>query len=357
MAARGIDLGMSAMRWDPVCTRPEGLVEPSRVDRTGKNGPTWRAVNGPRWRWVAPGLYVPSTVETLVEQRIVEQAARLRPNGRSGCVTGWAALRWRGAAFFDGLAPGGEVELPVPLSLGSAGAQLRPAPGCVLERVQLAPAEREVVAGLPVTSTQRALFDEVRRRSSLWSAVEAIDMAAAAGLISVWLFATYVGDMNSRNGAPLARHAVSLAVDESRSPRETWFRLVWTLLAGLPEPLVNEPVYDHDGRLIGIPDLLDPVAGLVGEYDGAHHKSVEQHRRDVRREEDFRDHGLECVTVVRGDSRNVAATRVSAARGRAKFLPRESCAWTLERPARDPRPETLDERLERLGLVSALTRS
>lgn len=348
---------MSTSRWDPVCTRPEGLVAPSRVDRTGRTGPTWRAANGPRWRWVAPGLYVPATVETSVEQRIVEQAGRLRPDGRSGCVTAWAALRWRGAGYFDGRAAGDEVELPVPLSLGGAGAQLRPAPGCVLERVQLAPVERDVVAGVPVTTPQRALFDEVRRRGSLWAAVEAIDMAAAAGLISVWLFAIYIGNMNSRNGAPLARHAVSLAVDESRSPRETWFRLVWTLLAGLPEPLVNVPVYDHVGRLIGIPDLLDPVAGLVGEYDGAHHKSVEQHRRDVRREEDFRDHGLEYVTVVRGDSRSMAAARVRATRARAKFLPPASCAWTLERPAWDPLPETLDQRLERLGLVEALTRS
>lgn len=347
---------MSTTRWDPMCTRPEGLVAPSRVDRAGTTGPTWRTANGPRWRRVAPGLYVPSTVEQTVEQRIVEQAGRLRPNGRSGCVTAWAALRWRGAAFFDGRAPGGQAELPVPLSLGGAGAQLRPAPGCAVERVQLAPVEREVVAGLPVTTPQRALFDEVRRRGSLWEAVQAIDMAAAAGLISVWLFAIYIGNMNSRNGVPLARHAVSLAVDESLSPRETWLRLVWTLLAGLPEPLVNEPVYDHDGRLLGIPDLFDPVAGLVGEYDGAHHKSVEQHRHDVHREGIFRDHGLEVVTVVRGDSRSVAGARVRAARARAKFLPRESCAWTLQRPAWDPLPENLDQRLARLGLVAALTR-
>ncbi len=336
--------------------RPEGLVAASRVDQTGKDGPTWRAANGPRWRRVAPGLYVPSTTESSVEQRILEQAGRLGRGSRSGCVTAWAALRWRGAAFFDGRAPDGEVELPVPLSLGPTRGQLRPSSGCAIERLQLAPVEREVVAGLPVTTPQRALFDEVRRRGTLWEAVQAIDMAAAAGLISVWLFATYVGNMNSRNGAPLARHAVSLAVDESLSPRETWLRLVWTLLAGLDEPLVNEPIYDLDGRLIGIPDLFDPVAGLVGEYDGAHHKGVEQHRRDVRREGAFRDHGLEFVTIVQGDSRSTAAERVRAAHARAKFLPPESCAWTLERPAWDPQPENLDQRLARLGLVDALTR-
>lgn len=346
---------MSITRWDPICTRPDGLVAPTRTGRGGRDGPTWRAANGPRWRKVGPGLYVPSSVEVCVEQRIVEQAARLRPNGRSGCVTAWAALRWRGAAFFDGLAPGGEVELPVPLSLGGAGAKLRAAPGGHVERVFLAPSERELVAGIPVTTPQRALFDEVRRRGSLWSAVEAIDMAAAAGLISVWLFATYVGNANSRNGAPLARHAVSLAVDESRSPRETWLRLVCTQLANLPDLLVNEPVYDLDGNLLGIPDLFDPVAGLVVEYDGEHHRSVEQHGLDVKREQRFRGVGLEYVSIVRGDSRRAAAARILAVRSRALFLPPSQRAWTLERPSWDPAPETLDARLVRLGKVEELT--
>lgn len=346
---------MSSVRWDPVCTRPAGLVLPTRVDKSGATGPTWRSANGPRWRKVAPGLYVPSSTGTCVEQRIVEQGSRLRRDRRWGCVTAWAALRWRGAAFFDGLAPGGLTELPVPLSLGGSGAKLRPAPGCSLERVQLAPSERDVVDGLAVTTPQRALFDEVRRRGTLWSAVEAIDMAAAAGLISVWLFATYVGDMNSRNGAPLARHAVSLAVDESRSPRETWLRLVWTQIANLPEPIVNEPVYDLTGRLLGIPDLFDPVAGLAVEYDGEHHRSAEQRRLDVEREQRFRAAGVECVSVVQGDSRRAAAARLLGVRSRARFLPPEHRAWTLERPAWDPAPETLDARLVRLGMVEELT--
>jgi hypothetical protein len=298
---------------------------------------------------------VPADTESCVEQRIVEQSARLRPDGSSGCVTAWASLRWRRATYFDGLSEGAMKPLPVPLALGGAGANLRPWPDCTISRARFAPSEREVVDGVPVATVQRSLFDEVRRRGELWSAVTAIDMAAAAGLISVWLFATYVGGLNSCNGAPLARDAVSLAVDESWSPREPWLRLVWVLVAGLDPPLVNQPVYDLDGNLVGIPDLFDPVAGLVGEYDGEHHKSVEQARKDAEREERFRDHGLECFRVVRGDSRQVAAARMRAARDRAKFLPPESSAWTLERPAWDPEPETLDERLIRLGMVEQLT--
>ena len=78
-------------------------------------------------------------------------------------------------------------------------------------------------------------------------------------------------------------------------------RLRWVLDAGLPPPLCNRPLFDLDGNLIGIPDLFDPVAGLVGEYDGADHKDGERHRADVAREERFRDHGLEYFQIVRGD--------------------------------------------------------
>jgi hypothetical protein len=33
--------------------------------------------------------------------------------------------------------------------------------------------------------------------------------------------------------------------------------------AGLPRPDVNQPVFDLDGRFLGIPDLLDLEAGLA----------------------------------------------------------------------------------------------
>ena len=118
-------------------------------------------------------------------------------------------------------------------------------------------------------------------------------------------------------------------------------RLCWVIDAGLPEPVCNREVFDLDGNLIGVPDLFDPVAGLVGEYDGADHKDRARHRRDVAREERFRDHGLEYFEVVGGDLRNrgLVVDRMLNARRRAKFLPPESCAWTLTPPPwwRSPR--------------------
>src|SRR5829696_7578722 len=106
-----------AHRWDPRCTRPTALVRPVSIDPDGIDGPTRDQARGPRWRQTSWGMYVPSDVkESVVEQRIVEQASRIR---RYGAVTAWPALRWHGANFFDGTTDGGRRELPVPLIVHS----------------------------------------------------------------------------------------------------------------------------------------------------------------------------------------------------------------------------------------------
>lgn len=342
--------------FDPRCDRPHDLVSPLRAGRAGRPGAdlTWDRANGGRYERIGKGLYVPVDRRRSPEQRVLDAAARLPADGTRGFVTGWAALRWRQAAYFDGRPAHGGGEVPVELAVDGR-TSMRPWDGVVMSRRLVAMAEHDVLHGVPVATVQRALFDEIARRGELWTAVQEVDMAAAARLISVWLFATYVGDCNARTGAPLARAACALAVDESRSPRETWMRLVWVLVAALPDPLVNHPVHDLQGRLLGVPDLFDVEAGLVGEYSGAVHKGREQHRSDVTREARFRDHGLEYVEVVAGDTREAAAARIRSARARAKFLPPGSRRWTVEAPATSRPVETLDCYFERTGQVERLT--
>lgn len=342
---------MSATFLDPRCSLPTNLCWPVAVGR-GSSDPTWEVANGPGYDRVARGYYAPSGRPRCVEQRIIDAAVRLHGDPARGVVTGWAGLRWVGARFLDGAPAHGAGELPVELHVNGSLMQL---PGTLVSKRFVAPSEARVVDGLPVGTVPRCLFDEIARCDDLWTAVQAIDMAAAAELISAWVFATYVGVCNSRTGAPLARHAVSLAVDESRSPRETWMRLIWILIAGLDPPLVNQPVYDLEGRLIGIPDLFDPVAGLAGEYQGAHHKGIGQHRADVDRAERFRQHGIEIVEIVQGDTRDAAASRIVQARARAKFLAPAKRTWTLDPPRWVPHAETLDDKLVRLGLVEELS--
>lgn len=337
--------------FEPTCARPSGLAWPCRIDPAGRTGPTRWGASTAAWTRVAPGRFVPSDRPLTPEQRIVEGAARLLPEGRNGSVTGWAALRWRGATYFDGRRADGTFDRVG--IVASLTGHLRSDARSVVHREHLAGHHCEFVDGLPLVPVQRALFDEIRARASLVPAVQAIDMAAAAGLISVWLFAQYIGECNSRRHAPLAREACAFAVDESASPRETWLRMVWLRGAGLPTPLVNVPVFDPSGNLIGIPDLLDPETGLVGEYNGATHRGRERYLRDVERDDRFRRAGLEPITVVAGDSRQTVVARLLAGRERAARRTRE---WTLEPPPGYVVGESLDERLGRLGLVETLTR-
>ena len=339
---------MALTSFDPVVVAPDDLVAPSRLDPAGKTGPTRGQARGRRWRRCAPGLYVPVSTAELVEQRILEQATRLPDDG---AVTAWAALRWHGAGYFAGTTSTGE-RAPVTLVM-SPGGEIAPSSEVVVSKAQLAPSEARAVRGLQVASVQRALFDEVvDRQEHLWSAVQAIDMTLAARLISLELFRTYVEHRSGWTGVPAVHKAVALASEHSRSPRETWLRLVWMLSAELPLPLCNQPVYDRWGELLGVPDLLDPVAGLVLEYNGEYHDDPTQRTRDATRETGFRDHGLEYAEFARGDAVGTAAHRMLQARARAKFLAPESRAWTVEHPEGRPAPESLDARMVRLGLVA-----
>ena len=322
---------MDEHRWLPRSVRPPGLVRPAPLDPTGRRGPTRGQAAGPRYRQTSAGLYVPAAVDGgVVEQRIVEQASRIRSYG---AVTAWAALRWHGAAFFDGSVAAGTRRLPVPIVLGPA--RLRPDPRVALSQEQLAVGELVWIDGVPVTTPERAIFDEVRRRASLREGVVALEMAVAAGLVTLGGFAAYVVTRQAWTGVPLTREVSVLAGGECLSPPEARLRLVWMLDCGLPPPVCNRPVFDLRGNLLGIPDLFDPEAGLVGEYDGAHHKSHLRHRRDVAREERFRNHGLEYFVIVGGDlsDGDTAVRRIHRARARARFLPAPLRGWTLDPPA------------------------
>lgn len=97
-------------------------------------------------------------------------------------------------------------------------------------------------------------------------------------------------------------------------------RLVWAYDAGWGRPLCNVDVFNATGRFIGRPDLLDPDRGVVGEYDGAEHRTRARHSRDVARESDFRHAGLEVVTVVGEDLKDTSTlvSRLRRAEARAR---------------------------------------
>jgi hypothetical protein len=328
-------------RWDPVCVAPR-LVRPVRIDPAGRTGPTRGQARGSGWRQTTFGFYVPAWVDARVpEQRILEQSMRL-PEG--GAVTGWAACRMHGAAFFDGLARDGSTPLPVPLAVGPLG-HLRKLAGSTVTRDRLLECEILERHGVRCTRPGRALFDAMRTATDVREATVHMDMMAAARLVSVCQMERYVATHPGWQGVEQVRAALRLASEDSRSPNETRMRLVWVLDAALPRPLVNRPVFDLSGRLLGYPDLFDPVAGVVGEYDGAEHRRAHRHSRDVAREDHFRRAGLEYFTVTGPDLADplMVVDRMLATRARAKWAAGADRRWTLEPPP-DWEPErSLDE--------------
>jgi hypothetical protein len=317
--------------WSPRCELPHDLVRPSRIDETGLTGPTRGEAQRGGWRSSSHGWHVPTEVDRRkVEQRILEQSMRVR---RDGAVTAWASLRWRGANYFDGTADGRGGLLPVPLLRGSGARRLDDGHASI-SRSQLPPRDREFVCGVWCTTARRATFDEVVRRERLRPAVAATCMAVAAGVTHLDDLYDFARTTGPWEGMPLFREALGLSNECFRSGPEVYMFLRWVLDAGLPTPLVNPPLFDRNGRLLGYPDLLDPVAGVVGEYDGAAHKRRERHRRDVAREERYRRCGLEYFTVVAGDlaDKRLVVERMWSTRRRASFLPEPGRQWTVTPP-------------------------
>lgn len=317
---------MSLHRWSLVCPPPKKLVVPVKVDPDGKNGPTKRQATGPAWRRTSPGHYVPATTPTDVpEQRILEQSMRLPA---LGAVTGWAACRLRRGNFFDGLARDGTTELPVPLALGRRG-NIRGDERVYLNYNHLSPDEIELVYGIRVVTRERGVFDAMRFAPNMREAVVAVEMAVGARITSFERMTPYTANHAGWEGIVQVREALSLGREHARSPNEVRLRMDYEIDAGLPPPLINCPVHDLQGNLLGVADLLDPNAGLVVEFDGADHRGKARHNRDLAKDEALRGVGLE-VTRVSGDDlkdSGLVVSRLHAARTRCRFEPPESRRW------------------------------
>ena len=330
-----------AHRWDPIAPPVRELFHPVPIDPTGQHGPTRGQSQGPGWRRTSPGLFVPGSVtDERVEQRIVETALSCVDRA---VITGWASLRLQGGGYFDGLARDGRTRLPVPILAG--GERMRPGPGVWLVRAVVPVDEVVIVHGVRCATIERALFDEIRRLHDPREWVVAADMAFAAQLTSLRRMRRYRFGRYWYRDVRRLDETLALADEHARSGPEVRFRLIWQLDAGWTRPLTNRAVLDLDGRLIGVPDLIDPVRGVVGEYAGADHRDIDRHGDDIAREATFRRVGLEYVEVVGRDIRapDRIVTRMLEAEKRSGLLPQ---LWQLGAP-----PPSLDEILDRVRPV------
>jgi hypothetical protein len=140
-------------------------------------------------------------------------------------------------------------------------------------------------------------------------------------------------------GIVRARLALERASERSCSPLESRTRMVGE--DALPDVrwLVNRPVFDLGGRLLGIADLIDPATGLVVESDGSRHRESERHSADNVREEGMEDANLTVVRVTGRDHGDPVALEQRLRRGhrRARVRDPRRDRWTLHEPEWWPR--------------------
>lgn len=159
--------------------------------------------------------------------------------------------------------------------LGQGMCSLRPSDQVTLTYERLEATEVVTLNGIPCTNVARATFDAMRQADDDREAVVELDMMAAAERISIMRMAAYPAAHGGWQRTGRVLRAVDLASEHSLSPNETRLRLIWVLDAGLSrDVLVNCPVHDRTGALLGIADLLDPAAGLAVEFDGAEHRGA-----------------------------------------------------------------------------------
>jgi len=188
--------------------------------------------------------------------------------GPDAAVTHTDALMMRGIVRSH--AP--RIHITVPRLTG--GAHRRS--GLVIHRCKLAPADLDIVDGIPTTTVARALLDfaEIAAPRRL---ERAIDEADKQDLFDLDATLAVLERARGRRGAKPLKRAVELYVPEPHRTR-SWLEqraLQIIRAAGLPSPQVNLHLNGHEV------DLQWPEANLVVELD-----SREHHDTPWAREED-----------------------------------------------------------------------
>lgn len=303
-------------------------------------GPTpWQARSG-SWRRTGWGQYVPLGTPMSVRQRAVEVAA-LWPHA---VVTGWAALAWRHARWFEGTAADGSP-LPVDVHIGVGRGQRSHQTVAATIQESVPPWAFDRVSGMRIALSIWAVAFAMRHATSVVEAVKAFDMAAYDDLVTIEeLRRCTAAVMGTRTGTPQLRAALPLLSENSWSPQAPLMRCTWHLEGNRPMPLANRPVFDLEGRHVGTPDVIDLEAGVFGQYEGAAvHLVAPQRSTDIRQEASYRDLGLEGVTMVaedRADTRSfVGRLHEAYARASRRSTTHSHLTTQRVRRAEPSRPE------------------
>ncbi|MFQ6485728.1 hypothetical protein [Brachybacterium epidermidis] len=128
-----------------------------------------------------------------------------------------------------------------------------------------------------------------------------------------WCTLDELGSVCTGRYATKLRTALADVRVGSDSPRETMLRLAFRD-AGLPEPLINEPLYGPRGEELHRPDFQWPDYRLCAEYEGKGHNDGEQVRRDIRRARRARSAGFHEIRLSNDDVQTSGANAVQIVR-------------------------------------------
>lgn len=246
---------------------------------------------------VLPGVYAPRDCALSLADRT--EAAWLWSQRRA-VIAGSAAAALHGAQWI-------RDDTPVELIWRNG----RPPRGVVVRNERLSTAEVTRVAGLPVTTIARTVFDLGRHlpRGLAAARVDALIRAYPASALDL--------DAMCRRyrGARGLRRLQTLLPDldaGAASPKETWLRLL-IVDAGLPRPRTQIPLHDSRG-LVAVFDMGWEEFKVAAEYDGDQHRTDRaRYVWDQRRSRLVAALGWEVVRVIKEDHPTDVITRVAEA--------------------------------------------
>jgi hypothetical protein len=216
---------------------------------------------------IYPGIWAPRGVELSAAQRA--RAAWLWSR-RRGALAGTSASALLGAKW---------IEPDVPAEL--IHTNRRPPPMLAIHSDTLACGEKQLIAGMALTTPARTAFD-LGRRLGLEHGVQRIDALMNATHLKVAEVEAVIARHPGVRGLVQLRQTLDLVDGGAESPYESLTRLL-LIKAGFPRPQTQITVIDDDGNVwridMGWPEYLVGV-----DFEGAHHwTNPKQRTKDVVR--------------------------------------------------------------------------
>ncbi|WP_435126421.1 type IV toxin-antitoxin system AbiEi family antitoxin domain-containing protein [Micromonospora tulbaghiae] len=219
-------------------------------------------VRSGRWTRLSRGCYLPSPAGPApVALRRAMIRATIASLGQGAVAVLSTAAELHGIA---GLPPTAAIHVSVPRDRPHV--QRRAEPGLRVHQLTLADADVCRVGGVPVTTPVRTVAD-VLLRARRYPAVCVLDSALYQGILAENDLSLVLAHLAGRRGAVAARRYLAESDGRAQSPLETRARLR-CVDGGVPPDVLQLPVRDEDGYLLGVGDLGWRRARLIAEADG-----------------------------------------------------------------------------------------